>query len=485
MRALAVALAGWLTIATVAPGPPAPFGAVPSPRQLDWHTLDTYAFLHFSPNTFTDREWGYGDEDPAIFNPTAFDPDRIVSALKAGGMTGVILTAKHHDGFCLWPTKTTRHSVAASSWKDGKGDVVREIADAARRQGLRFGVYLSPWDRNHPSYGTPAYVEVYRAQLRELLTNYGEIFEVWHDGANGGDGYYGGAREERRIDRRTYYDWLTTWALVRQLQPKAVIFSDVGPDVRWVGNEKGIAGETNWATFAPVAPDGGPAAPGLVREKESGTGHRGAPHWIPAECDVSIRPGWFFHEKENDRVKTPDQLVDLYFQSVGRGCNLLLNVPPDRRGRLHEIDERSLAEFGERIRRLFATDLARGAKASASATRGGSAEYGPGKLIDGDRNSFWAPEEGQTTGEVVLEFAEPVTFSVVRLREHIALGQRIGGFAVDRWTGSAWEEIAAGTTIGPTRLLRLPAPVTTQRVRLRITESAADPLVSELGLFRE
>jgi alpha-L-fucosidase len=267
-----VALASALTLgqgASTSVEPPVPYGTLPSERQVRWHELETYAFLHFTTNTFTDKEWGFGDEQPSIFNPTSFDADKIVTVLKAGGMRGVILTAKHHDGFCLWPTKTTKHSVASSPWKNGQGDVVKELADAARKQGLEFGVYLSPWDRNHPQYGQHEYVQVYRAQLRELLTQYGPIFEVWHDGANGGDGYYGGAREKRTIDRRTYYAWPTTWAIVRKLQPGAVIFSDVGPDVRWVGNEKGIAGETSWATYQPVGEDGGPPAPGFIKTADA------------------------------------------------------------------------------------------------------------------------------------------------------------------------------------------------------------------------
>src|SRR5579872_4600777 len=241
---------------------PSPYGALPSTRQLRWHELELYAFLHFTVNTFTDKEWGYGDEDPAIFDPKEFDADTIVSALKAGGMRQVILTCKHHDGFCLWPTKTTEHHVLGR-------DIVKDLSEAAGRQGLKFGVYLSPWDRNNASYGTPAYIDIYRRQLTELLTEYGPIFEVWHDGANGGDGYYGGAREKRTIDKRTYYDWPNTWALIRKLQPGAVIFSDVGPDVRWVGNERGIAGDPCWATYDPVGADGGAASPGDVREKES------------------------------------------------------------------------------------------------------------------------------------------------------------------------------------------------------------------------
>ena len=294
--------------------------------------MEFYNFLHFTVNTFTDKEWGAGDEDPAIFNPTAFDADQILETLKAAGSRGVILTCKHHDGLCLWPTKTTEHCVRNSPWRGGRGDAVKELSEAAARHGLKFGVYVSPWDRNQGTYGTPAYLAIYRQQVRELLTNYGPIFEIWHDGANGGDGYYGGAREKRVINKHTYYDWETTWKLERELQPNAVLFSDVGPDVRWVGNENGIAGDTCWAAYTPLATDGGTAVPGDVREKQSTVGTRDGKYWMPAECDVSIRPGWFWHASENARVKTPPELLALYYRSAGRGASFLLNVPPDRRG---------------------------------------------------------------------------------------------------------------------------------------------------------
>jgi alpha-L-fucosidase len=476
--------------APAAVAPPAPYGTLPSERQVRWHELETYAFLHFTTNTFTDKEWGYGDEQPSIFNPTAFDADKIVTALKAAGMRGVILTAKHHDGFCLWPTKTTKHSVASSAWKNGQGDVVKELAEAARKQGLEFGVYLSPWDRNHPQYGQREYVQVYRAQLRELLTDYGPIFEVWHDGANGGDGYYGGAREKRTIDRRTYYDWPTTWGMVRKLQPNAVIFSDVGPDVRWVGNEKGIAGETSWATFSPVGSDGGAPAPGFIKEAESPVGHRGGSQWIPAECDVSIRPGWFWHAAENSKVKTAAQLVDLYYQSVGRGCSLLLNVPPDRRGLLDDNDVASLARFGEVIAATFKTNLATGATLLPSNVRGGktTATAGPfsaHNLIDGDRGTYWATDDNIKTPELIIDFHGSKTFSVVRLREAIRLGQRVEAFALDAYANGDWKEVATGTSIGPSRLIRLATPVTTGRLRLRITKAPVAPALAELGVYLE
>lgn len=468
----------FLAGAAIAPGlhasapPPSPFGALPSARQLRWHEMETYAFLHFTVNTFTDKEWGYGDEDPSIFNPTAFDADAIVDGLKAGGMTGVILTAKHHDGFCLWSTKTTRHAIR-------KGDIVRDISKAASRAGLRFGVYLSPWDRNNPQYGRPEYLEVYRGQLRELLTNYGPIFEVWHDGANGGDGYYGGAREKRIIDKRTYYRWPETWDMVRSLQPDAVIFSDVGPDLRWVGNEKGYAAETCWETFTPVAENGGPAAPGDVRTSESTTGTRRGAQWMPPECDVSIRPGWFWHERENDKVKSGQQILDLYFKSVGRGGSLLLNVPPDRRGLLHENDAASLREFGKLRARLFSANLAAGARVSASNTRGG---FIPENVLDGDRYTYWSTEDQVTTPSLTLDLSRRVSFSVIRLRENIRLGQRVEGFAVDCWQNSGWQTIVQGASIGNCRLIRLDAPIAADRVRLRITRSPVCPALSEFAL---
>ena len=463
--------------------PPAPYGALPSGRQLRWHRLETYAFLHFTVNTFTDREWGNGDEDPAVFNPTAFDADAIVEGLKAGGMRGVILTSKHHDGFCLWPTRTTDHSIQHSPWRGGKGDVVRELSEAARRHDLLFGVYLSPWDRNHPQYGRPGYVAVYREQLRELLNEYGPVFEVWHDGANGGLGYYGGAREKRIIDKHSYYGWPETWQLVRTLQPDAVIFSDVGPDIRWVGNEDGIAGETCWATCTPRGEKGGEAAPGDADTQVLNTGTRNGKFWLPAECDVSIRPGWFYHTAENGKVKTPGQLMDLYMQSVGRGASFLLNVPPDRRGLLHEADAASLRAFGEQVRNTFGANLAASARVTASNVRGNSARFRPENLLDGNADSYWATDDGITTAEVVLETPQPIRFEFVRVREAIQLGQRVEAIAVDAFIAGEWRNVAQASSVGAGRICRLDLPAETDRVRLRITRSPVCPALTELGLF--
>ncbi len=330
---------------------------IPSPRQLAWHELEYYAFLHFSVNTFTGKEWGYGDENPSVFNPSAFDAAQIAGTIRKAGMKGVILTCKHHDGFCLWPSRYTEHSVKNSPWRKGKGDVVREISDACHDNKLKFGVYLSPWDRNRADYGEPSYVEYFRKQLNELLSDFGPVFEVWFDGANGGDGFYGGAREKRKIDLNSYYGWEDTWALVRKLQPGACIASDAGPDIRWAGNEEGIAGKPCWHTLNLEG-----KAPGASDREALNSGERRGSSWTPAECDVSIRPGWFYHEGENNKVRMPDNLMDLFFKSVGRGASLLLNVPPDRRGRIHDRDIASLTGFRKMREEIFAEDLADGAR---------------------------------------------------------------------------------------------------------------------------
>lgn len=470
------ALLGLAAAAGQGAAPPAPYGPLPSPRQLRWHERPFYAFVHFTINTFTDKEWGYGDESPALFDPTDFDADHIVEVIKEAGMKGLVLTCKHHDGFALWPSAHTEHSVKHSPWRGGKGDLVKEIADACRRHGIAFGVYLSPWDRNHPDYGTPAYIDYYRKQLHELLTNYGPIFEVWFDGANGGDGYYGGARERRKIDASTYYDWEKTWQMVRTLQPDACLFG--GPDVRWVGNERGVAGEPCWATIdLPLLLTGAPDVKVLE------TGQRHGSHWVPAEVDVSIRRGWFYHEAENDRVKSGARLVSIYYTSIGRGANLILNIPPDRRGRIHEKDIASLREMRRILDATFARNLARQAALQPSHVRGGDAAFGADKLLDDLPGTYWSTDDGVTQPELVLEWEAPVEFDVVRLAEDIRLGQRVEEFALDRWTGEDWVEFARATGIGPQRLVRFD-PVKTQRLRLRVTKSPVCPAISEFGLFK-
>jgi alpha-L-fucosidase len=440
--------------------------------------MEFYGFIHFTINTFTDKEWGYGDESPSLFQPTNFDAQQIARTAREAGMKGLILTCKHHDGFCLWPSKYTEHSVRNSPWKSGHGDVVKEVSDACRQNGIKFGIYLSPWDRNHKDYGRPEYIAYFRNQLRELLTGYGPIFEVFFDGANGGDGFYGGARETRRIDRETYYDWPATWKIVRDLQPDACIFSDAGPDVRWVGNERGSAGDTCWATL-----NSEEFAPGRADEARLNRGDRPGSHWVPAECDVSIRPGWFYHSREDNRVRTPQNLVDLYFSSVGRGASLLLNLAPDRSGRIPEPDVKTLQEFKRILDATFSADLTKHARVVASDVRDErSSQYRPGNVLDRRRETYWATRDEVTTPSLIIEFGRDVTFDVVRIREFLPLGQRVEAFALDVWQSGQWREFASGTSIGSSRLIRA-ASVATSKLRLRIVRAAACPAISEVAVF--
>lgn len=447
-----------------------------------------YCLIHFGPDTYTDKEWGYGDEDPIIVNPTQFSAMQIVGAAKAGGFKGIIVIAKHHDGFCLWPTKTTEHNISKSPYKNGKGDLLQEYREACDKLGIKMGVYCSPWDRNSALYGKAEYVtNVYRKQLEELYTHYGPLFISWFDGANGGDGYYGGAREVRKIDRSTYYGWPVTWAIPRKLQPGAVLFGDVGPDVRWVGNEDGKAGETCWETYTPHAPDAGKEpGNGYTKDHEGTEGHRDGKYWMPADCDVALRPGWFYHKSQDDKVKSPDTLLSLYYQSVGRGGCLDLGLSPDRRGLLNDNDVKSLQEFGKIVKETFAVNLAKGASVKASNVRGGNKEkFGPQHLLDNDRYSYWATDDKVTTPELVIDLHRTATFNVIRLRENIKLGQRIEAVAVDAFRDGEWEQIAAATSIGGNRLIRLPKDLTTNKVRLRITKSPVCIALSDFGLYKE
>jgi alpha-L-fucosidase len=475
---LAILLALGILVSAQRPdGPPAPVGAVPSARLLAWHDLQFYGFVHFTVNTFTDKEWGYGDEAERVFNPTAFDARQFARVAREAGMKGLIVTAKHHDGFCLWPSRYTDHSVKRSPWKNGQGDVVGDLARACREFGLKFGVYLSPWDRNHPEYGRPGYLTYYRNQLRELLTSYGPVFEVWFDGANGGDGYYGGARETRRIDRTTYYDWPTTWQLVRQLQPQAVMFSDAGPDVRWVGNERGVAFETSWY---PIDRQG--VWPGDPDYPKRAAGTPDGADWVPPEVDVSIRPGWFYHQAEDAKVKSVEKLVEIYEQSVGRGANLLLNIPPDRRGLIPDVDAAHLREFAAVIAATYKTDLARQARASAKDVRGKARRFDAANLNDNDPKTYWATSDGVTTASVELAWPAPVRFDRMALREYIALGQRVEAWTIEAEVDGAWTRLASGTTMGVQRIARW-APVTSRRVRLAITRARACPTIAGVGVY--
>jgi alpha-L-fucosidase len=366
----------------------------PSRSQLDWQRDELALFLHFGVNTFTDREWGDGRESPSIFSPSALDARQWARAARNAGAWALILTAKHHDGFCLWPTRTTDHSVAASPWRGGQGDVVREFVDACRAEGLKRGLYLSPWDRNNAAYGdSPKYNDLYCDQLTELLTRYGTISEVWFDGANG----------EGPNGKRQVYDWPRFFGLVRKLQPSAVMFSDAGPDVRWCGNEKGTAGDPNWSTVNPDAvPFPGADGPGIIDALQHGD--RDGTVWRPAEVDVSIRPGWFYHPAEDDRVRTVENLEGLYFSSVGRNGKLLLNVPPTRDGLLHPIDVARLASSHARLTSLFEYDLARDARRA----------YSP---IDPDRT-------------VKIDLGRPMTIGIARLAEDITSGQKVARYTL-------------------------------------------------------
>jgi len=420
---------------------------VPSPAQLEWQRDELALFLHFGVNTFSDREWGDGHEDPASFAPTGLDARQWARAARAGGFKTLVLTAKHHDGFCLWRTETTRHSVAASPWRNGQGDVVREFTDACRAEGLKAGIYLSPWDRNHPAYGdSQRYNDVYCAQLTELLTRYGPLHEVWFDGANG----------EGPSGKRQVYDWPRFWGLVRKLQPRAVMFSDAGPDIRWIGNERGSAGDTNWSTMDPAAvPYPGASGPGIERALQDGDPHGSV--WRPGETDVSIRPGWFYHPAEDAKVKSVDELAGLYFSSVGRNSNLLLNVPPTRTGLLHDTDVSRLSGLRDRLTALFARDLS-----------------GPGITwqMTGARSAVGSTELG---GLVSVGLAD--------LREDIAQGQRVARYVLEGSDGGPWEVLSRGTTVGYRKLDRF-GSVALRRVRLRIEDAVAKILPLTLRLYR-
>lgn len=467
---------------------PKPYGVLPSERQLRWHETEMYCLVHYSMATYTDKEWAFGDEHPSIFTASEFNASQIVNAAKAGGFKGIVVVAKHHDGFCLWPTATTPHNITQSPWKNGKGDIVKEFEAACRKAGVKMGVYCSPWDRNNKLYGEPEYVTtVYRAQLKELYSKYGQLFLSWHDGANGGDGYYGGNKGTRKIDRSTYYGWDSTWGITRKMQPSASIFGDVGPDVRWVGNESGEAGETCWATYTPESPEPGKApGNGFTKDKLGIEGTRNGKYWMPAECDVPLRPGWFYHEAEDDKVKSPEKLLDIYYKSVGRGAALDLGLAPDKRGLLHHNDSISLVRFGNILQQTFDTNFAKGATFTAGNIRGkNKAKFGPANLVDNDRYSYWATDDDITTPELSIQLSGNKTFNVIRLRENIKLGQRIEGVTIEARIGDEWKEIEKVTSIGANRLIRLKDKTTTNALRLKVTASPVCIALSDFGLFNE
>ena len=434
----------------------------PTPPQLAWQEAELTMFLHFGMNTFTDREWGEGTEDPRLFDPTELDARQWAHVAREAGFKYLILTAKHHDGFCLWPSRYTEHSVKNSPWHDGKGDVVRELSSACREASLKFGFYLSPWDRHEPSYGdSPAYNQHFKNQMTELLTQYGDVAEVWFDGANG----------EGPNGRKQEYDWAGYYEVIRRHQPKAVIAIS-GPDVRWVGNEDGFAHETEWSVQ--------PANPVYHAGRVPPGGRAMGSVWWPAECDVSIRPGWFWHAAEDPKVKSLEQLVDIYFRSVGHNSVLLLNVPPNRQGLLAEPDVDRLREFRSWLQRTFAIDLARGKPASASSSRHAA---DPRHAVDDDPHTFWSPE-GESTGSwLEVDLGGPTHFNIVMTQERISEGQRVEQYRVEALTGQGWKEVTRGTTIGHKKLDRIPG-VEASRVRVTIDRSRGTPLLRTLALYR-
>lgn len=458
--------------------PPEPILPVPEPKQVEWQQMETYAFIHFGLNTFNDREWGYGDTDPKTFNPTNLDCEQWAQTLVKAGMKGVILTAKHHDGFCLWPFEGTDYSVKNSPWKNGQGNVVKELSEACKKYGLKFAVYLSPWDRHQANYGTPEYLPYFYAQLHDLLTNYGPVFEVWFDGANGGDGWYGGAKDIRTIDRKNYYNYPRIYEMLDSIQPQAIIFSDGGPGCRWVGNEKGFAGATNWSFLRK-----GEVHPGYDKSYELQYGHPDGNQWVPAECDVSIRPGWFYHPEEDDRVKSPDQLVDLYYRSVGHNATLLLNFPVDRRGLIHPVDSANAVRFHEMIQQQLKTNLVAGMIPKVSNERGG--DFVASALTDDNFDTYWATEDGVTTANIEFSFDTPTRMNRMMLQEYIPLGQRVKAFVVEYLDKDTWLPVKLNeetTTIGYKRLLRFET-VETKGIRIRITDARGPLCLSNVGVY--
>ncbi len=439
---------------------------VPTPQQLKWHNSEFYLFAHFGPNTFTDKEWGHGDEAAEIFNPTELDCRQWCRIAKQAGATGIIITAKHHDGFCLWPSKYSTHTVRESKWKNGKGDVLKELAAACKEFGLNFGVYISPWDRNHPDYGTEKYNDVFVNMMKELFTNYGPITELWWDGANG----------EGPNGKKQVYDWERYKETVRKLSPSTVVFSDVGPDIRWVGNEKGIAGTTNWNT---LNIDGFTPGLGAPSTDTLNIGNKYGTHWIPAECDVSIRPGWFYHAEEDNKVKSPEELFQLYLKSVGRGATLLLNVPPDRRGKFHATDSAALVGFRKLRQQSFKTNLLQGA--ATYYLHSGILKKAPA-LSDG-KIVTTVTMEATEIHSAGVELKENRKVNCIVLREDLRNGQQCAEFKLLLFDkdDKLIKEIK-GTTIGRKRILTFPA-VNVNTVELTILGQKGATKISEIEAY--
>ncbi len=461
MKRLSAAFIAWLLVTGMAYSQQtaqsvnclSPCGPVPTENQLWWQDLEMYAFIHYSLNTYTDQEWGFGNEDLQLFNPSDLDCRQWARVCKQAGMRGIIFTAKHHCGFCMWPSQYTEYSVKNTPWKQGKGDVVRELADACREEGLKFAVYLSPWDRNHPEYGRKEYVTYFRNQLRELLTNYGDIFEVWFDGANGGDGWYGGANETRTIDRTTYYEWPETYRMIRLLQPHCLIWNDGSDrgDLRWVGTEAGNVGETNWSLLN---------KDGEVTWNMLHYGLEDGDSWVPGETNTSIRPGWFYHETENAHVKSLSKLMDTYYKSVGRNSTLLLNFPIAPNGRIHPIDSLRGIAFNKMIHEVFKTDLAANAKKHTK------------------------------NNETIIDFGKPTAFNRFVAEEDIRYGQRVKKFSLEAEINGKWQPLKDAlveqgdglTTIGHRRIICFPT-VNATRLRLTILDAKCQPVIKRTSVY--
>lgn len=437
--------------------PPAPILPVPTPEQIEWQKMENYAFVHFGLNTFNDLEWGYGNTPAATFNPTHLDCEQWVRVIKQAGLKGVILTAKHHDGFCLWPTATVDYNISRSPYKDGKGDMVRELSEACRKHGLKFGLYLSPWDRHNAEYGREGYQKTYHQQINELTSNYGPLFEFWFDGANGGNGWYGGADETRSIDPKEYYGYEEAREMIKSKHPGAMIFGGTVPDIRWIGNESGWAGETNWAPYS--------------YDKETGYhqaqwGMKDGDKWLPGECDVSIRPGWFYHQREDHQVRTVPNLVDLYYRSVGHNANFLLNFPVGLTGQIYPVDSARAVDWHKTIAAELENNLLKGIDPKASDTRGSS--YKAALVTDGDWDTYWATPDGVTSGALTFPLPAGTALNRVMIQEYIPLGQRVCAFSIEVQKDGKWMPVETTDTLSTVGYKRLVRFKTTPADALRI-----------------
>lgn len=460
--------------------PPEPYGAVPTKSHLQWHQMEYFSLVCYGLNTYTEVEWAYGDVDPLLFNPSNLDTDQWARVARDAGMKGLILVSKHHDGFCLWPSKYTEYSVAATPWKNGKGDVLRDLAASCKKYGLKLGVYLSPWDRNHAEYGREEYVQYYYKQLEELLTGYGDIFEFWIDGANGGTGYYGGADERRTIDRETYYGYGNIFSIVKEHQPDALIFSDVGPGVRWVGNESGYVNETNWNTINTEGVYPGSSGPEF--HKKLGIGDKDGIDWIPAEVNTTLLwpKAWYYHS--DSRPRSLSNLMDLYYTSIGRGSPLDLGLAIAPTGEIREMDVKALLKFKRQVDLEFQNNLIKGAKMTSSECRKNATQFAAGKVQDEDTETYWATSDSIQKASLVVDFRKKTTFNRLMMQEYIALGQRIDKFTAEALVGEQYIEIASGTTVGYKRALRL-EDVTTSKLRITFETEAPCLTLSNLGVY--